>query len=138
MKFKFRFRVNSTPASVGRGSIESDSIIEAFPAVELYLRKNYKDHVILTFDPLSDRVVINEYTYDFISECPINGELITYRLVIQSEDKIIVEHIVTRCAMHRKSFHEDIAADLKKAFSGNQKLTARHGQVQIKTVAQVI
>lgn len=74
-----------------------------------------------------------EYTHRFISECPINCDLITYELVITSDERIMVEHIKTRCAMHRKALHEDIAEDLGSSFPGDQELTAVHGGVKIKT-----
>jgi hypothetical protein len=133
MKFKFTFTAGNTQ---GRGVVDAESITLAFGVISKWLKENFNVHTISSVD-LMDRKTINEYTYDFISECPVNGKLINYRLVIRSEAKILCEHIETRCAMHRKGFHEDIAADLKKAFPGEQKLTARHGRVQVKTIVNI-
>ena len=60
------------------------------------------------------RKITHEYTYDFISECPVDGGMINYRLVITTSEKIMAEHIVTRCAIHRKALHEDIAKDFSQ------------------------
>ncbi len=135
MKFKFTFTIHSGNYN-GRGVVDAESITLAFGIISKLLKENFGSHAINSVD-LMDRKTINEYTYDFISECPVNGKLINYRLVIRSETKILCEHIETRCALHRKGFHEDIAADLKKAFPGDQKLTARHGQVQVKTIVNI-
>lgn len=76
---------------------------------------------------------MNCYSYTFVSACPNNGEAIIYTLEIMTPERIMVEHIKTACAMHKKAFHEDIAADLHQRFGGLLTLKANHHGVQIAT-----
>lgn len=78
----------------------------------------------------------NTYTHRFFAECPNNGKVISYELAIETGGRILVEHIVTACALHRKGFHEDIAAALFARFGGVLTLTAHHHGVDIKTVCK--
>lgn len=76
----------------------------------------------------------NTYTYTFVASCPTNGEAIVYKLVIQSDQKILVEHIKTAVALIKQGYHEDIANTLFDHFGGVQTIEANHHGVDIKTV----
>lgn len=78
--------------------------------------------------------VTNQYTHRFFAECPNNGQVIAYELGIETSGRVMVEHIVTACALHRKGYHEDIAADLFRRFGGTLTLVAHHHGVDIRTV----
>lgn len=80
---------------------------------------------------------MNIYRYIFASACPNNGEAIIYALEIQTPQRIMVEHIKTACAMHKKAFHEDIAADLHQRFGGTLTLKANHHGVEIESRLEV-
>lgn len=77
----------------------------------------------------------NTYSRRFVATCPNNSEAIIYdlRITVPDNRRIPVEHIVTACALHRKGFHEAIAADLFDRFGGFQVLTAHHHGVDIET-----
>ena len=76
---------------------------------------------------------MNTYSYDFPVICPNDGELIIYSLTIESDKKIMVEHIVTSCKMIKEKHHEDIADILARQFKGKHTMTATHQGVLIKT-----
>lgn len=76
---------------------------------------------------------MNTYRYRFASNCPENGEAILYSLEIQKAERILVEHIKTACALHRRGYHEDIAADLQARFGGDTRLIANHHGVEIES-----
>lgn len=77
------------------------------------------------------------YTHCFFSECPNNGAVIEYTLVIESERPICVENIVTACAIHRRGFHEQIASALAAQFlNTKQTLSAHHHGVDIETICE--
>jgi hypothetical protein len=76
------------------------------------------------------------YSHRFFAECPNNGQVIAYLLEIETSRQIMVEHIVTACALHRRGYHEDIAANLFGRFGGVLTLTAHHHGVDIKTVCK--
>ena len=78
--------------------------------------------------------VKNIYTYTFVATCPANGEAIVYKMEIQSDQKILVEHIKTAAALIRHGYHEDIANTLFAQFGGIQTIEATHHGVDIKTV----
>lgn len=77
---------------------------------------------------------MNTYRYTFVAACPANGEQIVYSLELQHQDKVLVEHIKTACALHREGYQEDIAADLHARFGGTLALRAMHHGVEIETV----
>jgi hypothetical protein len=76
---------------------------------------------------------LNTYRYTFACACPANDEAIIYSLELCSRDRIMVEHIKIACALHKKTYHEDIAADLHKRFGGRLVLKANHHGVDIET-----
>lgn len=77
---------------------------------------------------------MNIYTHSFYSLCPNNGKIIAYTLEIRTESRVMVEHIVTRCALHKAGYHESIADDLASAFPGEHTLKAHHHGVDIETI----
>jgi hypothetical protein len=76
---------------------------------------------------------VNCYRYTFAATCPMNGEAIIYTLELRSPERIMVEHIKTACALHKKGFHEDIAADLHARFPVELTLSANHHGVTIES-----
>jgi hypothetical protein len=76
----------------------------------------------------------NIYRHQFIAECPNNGQAIVYTLQITSDKTVMVEHIVTACAMIWRGFHEDIADQLHERFGGQQVIKASHHGVDIETL----
>lgn len=77
---------------------------------------------------------MNTYRYTFVAACPANGEQIVYSLSLQHQNKVLVEHIKTACALHREGYQEYIAADLHARFGGTLTLRAMHHGVEIETV----
>lgn len=80
---------------------------------------------------------MNIYRTTFIAECPNNGQQIVYELEIQSDRKIMVEHITTACRLFRRGYHEDIADALLQQLGQRQILKANHHGVHIETVREV-
>jgi hypothetical protein len=77
---------------------------------------------------------MNRYTYEFKSNCPNNDEYINYKLIITTKEIIMVESIVEYISMnHQSSYHEVIADDLIKVFSGEHYMCASHHGVVIET-----
>jgi|GEM_PF-2519940 len=76
---------------------------------------------------------MNIYRYQFVAACPANDEQIVYSLEIHSRDKVMVEHIKTACALHKRGYHEDIADDLHQCFGGLQIINANHHGVDIES-----
>jgi len=77
---------------------------------------------------------LNIYNYKFPVVCPNDGELIIYDLTIESNKKIMVEHIKTSCLMIKDKHHEDIADILKYQFCGKHTIAATHQGVLITTI----
>lgn len=77
---------------------------------------------------------MNIYKRKFIATCPNNGEHISYELTIETNVKIMVEHIVAATKMIKSGYHEDIADNLLKTFGGKQVLKAHHHEVDIETI----
>lgn len=76
---------------------------------------------------------MNIYRLKFIAACPANGEQIAYSLEIETTEMIRVEHLTTAAALHKTGFHEQIADDFAKRFSGRQVMKAHHHGVNIET-----
>lgn len=77
---------------------------------------------------------MNQYTYEFKSKCPSNNQFIDYKLVIKTNEIILVESIVEYISKHHQSsYHEAIADDLIKMFSGEHYMIAFHHGVLIET-----
>ncbi len=77
---------------------------------------------------------MNRYTYVFTSVCPVNKQVIDYKLVIDSKEKILVEKLKEHLEkFHEESYHEDMADDLMSSFPGKQYLSAIHHGVFIET-----
>ncbi len=77
---------------------------------------------------------MNKYTVFFDCECPNNKKTIKYKLVIKTNEIIMVEdlmnHLLKECS---EGFHENIADDLFCSFGGEQYMIANHHGVQIET-----
>jgi hypothetical protein len=79
---------------------------------------------------------LNKYRFTFVATCPNNGEAIIYHLSIETEKRVMVEHIKTACALWKTGYHEEIAADLHERFGGHLTLAANHHGVDIETVLE--
>lgn len=78
---------------------------------------------------------MNRYTTKFDCICPVNQENIQYKLVIETEEMIMVEELTQHLKDHcSEGFHENIADDLFCCFGGVQKLVAIHHGVLIETL----
>jgi hypothetical protein len=77
---------------------------------------------------------MNIYRHKFYSECPNNNCIIAYDLEIKTNEVVMVEHIITYCALNKKAFHEDIADRLSTSIVGLHTMTAFHHGVEITTV----
>lgn len=77
--------------------------------------------------------MLNVYSTEFFSRCPVNAVRIKYSLRIETAQTIAVEAILDRIAMFREGFHEAFADALFKDFGGIQTLTADHHGVTIVT-----
>lgn len=77
----------------------------------------------------------NEYEHRFSRICPANGDVIDYRLKIETEgDVIMVETIEEACAgAGEPIFHEVLADILIERFPGRHRLVAKHGSTEIMT-----
>ncbi|MEK6294416.1 MAG: hypothetical protein V4793_24120 [Paraburkholderia tropica] len=75
----------------------------------------------------------NIYRHQFVSRCPNNQQPIIYALEIETDQKVMVEHIVTAARINECAFHEAIADDLHARFGGRQTLKAHHHGVDIET-----
>ena len=86
----------------------------------------------------SNMAITHIYRHRFFSLCPNNGKVIEYRLTITTVEpvRIMVEHIVTACALHRAAYQEDIAVALEQRFGdrGVVTLEAHHHGVDIESV----
>ena len=77
---------------------------------------------------------MNKYTYEFRSKCPNNDDVILYKLVITTDQIIMVESLVEYLAKnHSSSYHEAIANSLRDVFPGSQYMSAKHHGVLIET-----
>lgn len=79
---------------------------------------------------------MNTYRYTFVSTCPNNKESIIYYLEIRKNERVMVEHIKTACALHTSGYQEDIASDLHSMLGGRLSLRAMHHGVEIETVIE--
>lgn len=77
---------------------------------------------------------MNKYRHTFAAICPSDGEMIIYKLEIQTVSMIHVEHIRSATALIRKGFHEKIADRLSEVLGGHQTIVATHQGVEIETV----
>jgi NADPH-dependent 7-cyano-7-deazaguanine reductase QueF len=77
---------------------------------------------------------INIYKHFFTSKCPVNQDIIDYRLTIKSSEMIEVESIVSITDSFEEGYHEDFADQLIERLGGTQTLKAYHHGVFIKTV----
>lgn len=78
---------------------------------------------------------MNIYTIRFKSTCPNNGLIICYTLIIETDEKIMIETIIAACYSLASGFHEDIAdAIYSRIGAGRHTLTAQHHGVHIKTI----
>lgn len=75
---------------------------------------------------------MNVYRHKFVARCPVNGDMIAYRLKIESRSIIRAESIRDACPS--EGLHEEIADGLLHDLGGTQTLKATHGGVKIKTV----
>lgn len=76
---------------------------------------------------------MNIYSHSFTSKCPNNGAVISYELEIRSNRVIMVEEIVSLCAVDT-TYHEDLADRLYNILGGQQIMTAFHHGVRIQTI----
>lgn len=77
---------------------------------------------------------MNIYQTTFEAQCPKNGELISYSLTIETNERIWVETINEQIASFARSgFHETLADKLKQ-LGGKQTLVATHHGVTITTI----
>lgn len=77
---------------------------------------------------------MNIYTTVFTARCPANNRAVTYTLVIQSTEMIMVERIQSETAKLRRGYHEKFADTLFRKFGGVQTLSAHHHGTDVKTV----
>lgn len=76
---------------------------------------------------------MNTYEYTFHSLCPNDGDMIEYKLSIQTPKTIMVEDIIDACEFHHAGYQEEIADDLSDVLGGFQVLQAAHQGVRITT-----
>lgn len=76
---------------------------------------------------------MNIYRIQFVSECPINGEMVIYNLEISKDDFIAAESI-EKAVNVKMVLHENLANNLHREFGGRQVMTAKHGCVEIQTI----
>ena len=76
---------------------------------------------------------VNRYDHTFSAVCPSDGAAIIYHLTIATDEVIMAERIVKACRFDQPQFHEALANNLAKKFSGEQTLTAMHQGVHITT-----
>lgn len=74
----------------------------------------------------------NEYEHEFKVRCPVAHKEISYRLHITSENTLRYGDITKVCEV-AIALHEDLADELKEVLGGDQTLTARHGDVWVRT-----
>lgn len=77
---------------------------------------------------------LNIYKTSFKCQCPNNGQIIDYKLKIESESFIQVENLLEFISNLKPDFHETIADSLFDKFDGLQTMTATHHGVEIKTL----
>lgn len=80
---------------------------------------------------------MNRYTHTFFAECPNNGLMIAYTLIIETNKRMIpVEDITHTTRKIKSAYHEAIADELHHRFGGRQVLKAHHHGVDIETVRE--
>lgn len=80
---------------------------------------------------------MNRYSVKFKCICPNNKKSISYALVIETEEMIMVEELTQHIKDHcSEGYHERIADDLFCSFGGKQQLVAIHHGVFIETYRQ--
>lgn len=78
---------------------------------------------------------MNIYVTRFKASCPNNGLIISYKLTIETSEKIMVETIIAACHLYPSGYHEDIAAAIyARIGAGVHTLRADHHGVRITTV----
>jgi len=77
---------------------------------------------------------MNFYTYGFTTKCPNNSHYIYYTFKLEINKTVMVEDIIKKCSEFKEEYHEDIADNLFRVFTGKQTLTAVHQNVKIKTL----
>ncbi|WJN60897.1 hypothetical protein [Pseudomonas sp. SO81] len=77
---------------------------------------------------------MNTYRITFAATCPNDGELIVYKLEIQTSEVIYVEHLKAETALIKTGIQEQIADRLQQRFGGEQTMVAVHQGVEIETV----
>ena len=75
----------------------------------------------------------NTYKYQFSCGCPNNDRDVIYSLVIEHDEMIMVEDIIT-ATRGRNSFHETLADFLHEKFGGKQTMIAHHHGVDVETI----
>jgi hypothetical protein len=70
---------------------------------------------------------MNIYRHTFPAVCPADGNLVVYRLEIQSSALIHVEHIKAATALIRAGWHAQIADHLADTLGGDQTISQRTG-----------
>lgn len=75
---------------------------------------------------------MNRYTYEFKCKCPNNQKMIDYKLVIETNEVIMVENLKEILSVE-SAYHEDLAEKIQFKFPGNQYLVAFHDDVLIET-----
>ena len=77
---------------------------------------------------------MNRYSVKFKCICPNNKKTISYELVIETDEMIMVEELTQHIKDHcSEGYHERIADDLFCSFGGEQYMIANHHGVQIET-----
>ena len=74
---------------------------------------------------------MNEYRYKFTMECPSDGALIDYTLLIIGTAMVMAEDLVAACK--DRDYQEPMADRLHARFGGYQVITASHHGVHITT-----
>lgn len=76
----------------------------------------------------------NLYSHCFYAECPSNGLLIEYNLVIETHWMIDVLDIQKITDRFKQGYHEEFADALFIAFMGHQTMKANHHGFSITTI----
>lgn len=77
---------------------------------------------------------MNIYRHTFVARCPSDGEMIIYRLQIETQGMVMVEHIKTATSLIKEGYQERIADQLHQQLGGVQRLVATHQGVDIESI----
>lgn len=77
--------------------------------------------------------MMNRYIRQFSAICPNNAAVIIYHLMIETDEVIMVEDIVSETDAIGQGYHEAIADHMHAKFGGRQIITAHHHGVDILT-----